>query len=590
MADALKAEGNKLFAEKKFAESIEKFTQAIEIDPSNHVLYSNRSGAYASLKDYEHALEDANKVVEIKPDWSKGWGRKGTALHGSGDLVGATDAFEEALKLDPKNAQAQSGLNSVKRAIESEAQADGLGSDPSGGLGSLFNDPNMIQKLASNPKTASLLGDSEFMAKLQRLRTNPNDVGREMQDPRFLQVMSVLLGIDMQFGAPGAGAQQAGNQSRVDAEEDVEMPDARPPPPKYEAPRSETKKEPEPQPEPEEETEEEKAAKEAKIQADELKKKGTDFYKKRKFDEAIENYEKAWDTHKDITYLTNLGAAKFEKGDYQGCIESCLKAVEYGREILADFKMIAKAFARIGTAYEKLGDLANAVVYYQKAQTEHRTPEVLAKLRAAEKAKIQAEKESYIDPEKAEKARELGNAKFKEADWPAAVEAYSEMIKRAPEDPRGYSNRAACFIKLLSFPSAVSDCDEAIKRDPKFIRAYLRKAQAYFAMREYSKCIDVCAVASENDEGGKNAREIQQQEQKAMEAQYSAREGETEQETMERIQRDPEIVAILQDPVMQSILQQAKDNPAALQEHLKNAQIRQKVQKLVAAGVIRMGR
>jgi stress-induced-phosphoprotein 1 len=57
------------------------------------------------------------------------------------------------------------------------------------------------------------------------------------------------------------------------------------------------------------------------------------------------------------------------------------------------------------------------------------------------------------------------------------------------------------------------------------------------------------------------------------------------------MQADKEqIVGILQDPVMQSILQQAKENPAALQEHLKNAQIRQKIQKLVAAGVIRMGR
>jgi tetratricopeptide (TPR) repeat protein len=188
-----------------------------------------------------------------------------------------------------------------------------------------------------------------------------------------------------------------------------------------------------------------------------------------------------------------------------------------------------------------LGDLANAVLFYQKAQTEHRTPEVLAKLRAAEKAKITQEKESYINPEEAEKARELGNAKFKESDWPAAVEAYSEMIKRAPEDPRGYSNRAACFIKLLEFPSAVQDCDEAIKRDPDFIRAYLRKAQAYFTMREYSKCADVCAEAAAHDKDGKNAREIQQQETKALQAQYSAREGETEQQTMERIQRDPEV-------------------------------------------------
>lgn len=64
----------------------DKFSKAVEIEPSNHVLYSNRSGAYASLKDFDHALEDANKVTEIKPDWAKGWGRKGAALHGTGDL------------------------------------------------------------------------------------------------------------------------------------------------------------------------------------------------------------------------------------------------------------------------------------------------------------------------------------------------------------------------------------------------------------------------------------------------------------------------------------------------------------------------
>lgn len=64
----------------------EKFTQAIEIDGSNHVLYSNRSGSYASLKDFDNALTDANKVVEIKPDWPKGYTRKAAALHGQGDL------------------------------------------------------------------------------------------------------------------------------------------------------------------------------------------------------------------------------------------------------------------------------------------------------------------------------------------------------------------------------------------------------------------------------------------------------------------------------------------------------------------------
>jgi stress-induced-phosphoprotein 1 len=40
---------------------------------------------------------------------------------------------------------------------------------------------------------------------------------------------------------------------------------------------------------------------------------------------------------------------------------------------------------------------------------------------------------------------------------------------------------------------------------------------------------------------------------------------------------------------MQSILQQAKGDPRALQDHMKNPDIKNKVQKLMAAGVIRMG-
>lgn len=45
----------------------------------------------------------------------------------------------------------------------------------------------------------------------------------------------------------------------------------------------------------------------AKQEAEELKAKGTVAYKARKFEEAEEMYQKAWDTWpKDVTYLTNL--------------------------------------------------------------------------------------------------------------------------------------------------------------------------------------------------------------------------------------------------------------------------------------------
>lgn len=234
------------------------------------------------------------------------------------DAVAAYEAYEEALKIEPGNEQAKAGLAATQRAINAEATADGVSGDPSGGLGGMFNDPAMLQKLANNPKTASLLADPEFMAKLKKIQQNPNSVGEEIRDPRFLQVMSVLLGIDMSFGEGGpSGAAPAPEQ-----------------------PKPAPKKEPTPEPEPEDE--ESVAKRKAQEAGDAEKKIGNDFYKKKQFDQAIEHYEKAWELNKDITYLNNVGAAKFEKGDYQGTVEVCQKAVQEGRDVRADFKTIAK--------------------------------------------------------------------------------------------------------------------------------------------------------------------------------------------------------------------------------------------------------
>jgi stress-induced-phosphoprotein 1 len=415
------------------------------------------------------------------------------------------------------------------------------GGDPLGGMGKMFSDPNLLQKLMTNPKTSSYFSDPSFIAKVQQLQQNPQMTPDLFSDPRMIQVLGVAMGVDMEMRAPedmpaGAGASSSGAK---EVEEDVPMPDAAP---KAEKPKKAP--EPEPVPEPEEEDEDALAKKKAKEDADKEKALGTENYKKRNFDEAIKHYQAAWDLHKDITYLNNLGAAYFEKGDYQACIDACTKAIDEGRMIYADFKMIAKSYARIGSAYEKMGNMDAAIEHYKKSLMEHRTPDVNTKLRAAERKKIEDAKTAYVDPVKAEEAREEGNKKFKEQDFPGAVAAYSEMIKRSPDDPRGYSNRAAAFVKLFEFPSALEDCDMAIKKDPKFIRAYIRKAQVYFGMREYSKCLDQCneATAVDNEHhGGANAREIQQQQEKALAAMYAARENETEEQTRERLQKDPEV-------------------------------------------------
>ncbi|ODQ64830.1 TPR-like protein [Nadsonia fulvescens var. elongata DSM 6958] len=434
----------------------------------------------------------------------------------------------------------------------------------------LFNDPQALAKLAAHPKTKDFASDPSFIAKFKEIQANPMTGLTAIQsDERLRLAFAVILGIDNMMpedGNPSAGQEKPRSATEPKAAE-----------PKVEAPRVE-------EPIVEEETNEDAKL---KAQADEFKQQGNVAYKSRKFDEAIELYNKAYATFNDITYLNNRAAAEYEKADYETCINTCLEAVAHGREIFVDYKILAKSFGRIGNAYLKMGEHAKAIEYFNKSLTEHRTPDILNRLRATEKdLKIQ-EAMSYIDPVKAEEAREEGNARFKESDWPGAVKAYSEMIKRAPEDARGYSNRAAALSKLMSFPEAVKDCQTAIAKDPKFIRAYIRMANAYFAMRDYSKCIDTLADAYELDTERKHTSEIEQLQYKAMSSRFQASDGETPEQTLERASRDPEIVAILQDPVMNSILSQARENPSALQDHMKNPQVAKKINLLIAAGIIR---
>lgn len=333
------------------------------------------------------------------------------------------------------------------------------------------------------------------------------------------------------------------------------------------------------------------------------KARGADAYKRRDLATAAEAFEAAWSTWpQDVTFLTNLAAVQFEQGEYAACVETCERAVEQGRELRADYKVIAKALGRTGSAYEKQGDLDAAIRYYSKSLTEHRTADVLDKLKAAERLKATKEREAYIDPELAEKAREEGNALFKEGKFAEAVKSYTEAIKRAPTDPRGYNNRAAAYTKLAALPEALKDADEAIRVDPSFVKAHIRRSMVYFGMKEYQKAIDAAQEGMERDVEKKHTRELEQQLQKALMETYNQRQGETDEQTYERAMRDPEVQKIMvsskessatagfrkltrdgiwqSDPVMQSILQQGQSDPKALQDHMKNPGVRAKINKV----------
>lgn len=78
----LKDEGNKALSAGNITEAVRCYTDALALDPNNHVLFSNRSAAYAKKGDYENALKDACQTIKIKPDWGKvGFAKEVVVVH-----------------------------------------------------------------------------------------------------------------------------------------------------------------------------------------------------------------------------------------------------------------------------------------------------------------------------------------------------------------------------------------------------------------------------------------------------------------------------------------------------------------------------
>ncbi|KAG7484769.1 hypothetical protein MATL_G00053470 [Megalops atlanticus] len=530
----LKNQGNQALSDGRIEEAVRRYSDALALDPYNHVLYSNRSAAHAKRGDYESALQDARRTIQIKPDWGKGYSRKAAALEFLGRFEEAQLTYQEGLEHEPANQQLREGLQNLEARMEEKKMMNP------------FAMPNMYEKLESDPRTRGMLSDPGYRELLEHLRNRPSELSMKLQDPRVMTTLSVLLGLNLS-----------------DTEEE---PNPCPPP----------KARPQPPPA------EEDTMPENKRQALKEKELGNAAYKKKDFDTALKHYEAALQHDPTcMTYLSNQAAVFFERGEFGKCRELCEKAVELGRENREDYRQIAKAYARIGNSYFKEEKYPEAMQFYNKSLTEHRTPEVLKKCQQAEKIMKDKEKLAYINPDVAMEEKNKGNEAFQRGDYPLAMKYYTEAIRRNPTDVKLFSNRAACYTKLLEFQLALKDCEECIRLDPTFIKGYTRKAAALEAMKDFTKAMVFYQKAMEVDPKSKEAMEGLQ---RCLVSQ--ATRSDSPEEIKKRAMADPEVQQIMSDPAMRLILEQMQKDPQALTDHLRNPIIAEKIRKLIDVGLI----
>jgi len=131
-ADKTKTEGNELYKKKQIDASISKYSDAIELHPTNKVYYSNKVLALLSKAEhctgekipiYYEALSDCRvmRELDVFDNYQKGHHVRGVVLLRMGKFKHARTAFQTVLRIDPKNKKALARLQDCQQAIADAA-------------------------------------------------------------------------------------------------------------------------------------------------------------------------------------------------------------------------------------------------------------------------------------------------------------------------------------------------------------------------------------------------------------------------------------------------------------------------------------
>lgn len=126
---AFKDQGNAYFKDHQFLPACDAYTKAIEKDGSSKasaIFFANRAACYLKLEKYGAVIEDAQNAIKNDKRYTKGYYRLGAGYAGLGDFKKAGGAFDQLLKLKPKDPEALKQSKACKQAVFAAAFAKAI--------------------------------------------------------------------------------------------------------------------------------------------------------------------------------------------------------------------------------------------------------------------------------------------------------------------------------------------------------------------------------------------------------------------------------------------------------------------------------
>ncbi|KAK1747537.1 tetratricopeptide repeat-containing protein [Skeletonema marinoi] len=205
--DELKATGDGHFRSKAYQPAIQTYADALQLDPTNHIILSNKSAAHLANGEKSKALHDARKCVKHSDGkWSKGHTRLAAAMMSLGRYGEAADAYSTVLnELDPNNEVAKRGLEDCRKkeqqlreekerelrkmqeVLDQQKKAEKEAQEEKE---TETKNDNKVEKATEQPKPTKSTADNDSGEEpTNRIKTQMNDLGTsQSQIDRLLQV------------------------------------------------------------------------------------------------------------------------------------------------------------------------------------------------------------------------------------------------------------------------------------------------------------------------------------------------------------------------------------------------------------------
>ncbi len=94
--------GNCWAEKEEFDKAITDYNKAIELDPKFALAYNNRGLIWDDKGDFDKAIADFNKAIELNPKDARFYSNRGVTWRKKGEFDKATADYDKAIELDPK--------------------------------------------------------------------------------------------------------------------------------------------------------------------------------------------------------------------------------------------------------------------------------------------------------------------------------------------------------------------------------------------------------------------------------------------------------------------------------------------------------